>query len=141
MLVSPPVRRAVERVPPLEIALLGASGLLPRSYAPHRTPAREITFADVGGFEWLVDWGGGRVYGYAAYRDGFDLHTGSDVREIASVEGSKRACVVLLRALAASAREHGRRIVGAVDSDNELMVDLFERMGYVETRRFFEDAR
>lgn len=145
--------RAVERVPALFVGLLEDAGKLPLLPSPiaslgqHGTH-RPATLTEVAALSWIVAWDGPKLdangfrkaAGVAAYRDVFDYHTSSDVREIIHIAGTRRGTIDLLRYMRAEANALGLRCIGSVDLDNTAMVAVLQQMGTL-TRVVFEDVK
>ncbi len=153
-MVGAPARREIERVPALLVGFLDAAGDLPR--LPPSVEAmvqfgirRDATLAESSALSWLIAWKGARrpgalyrqVSGVAAYRDCFDYPSGTDVREIVHIAGSRRATVDLLRWMVGDARAQERRAIGSIDKRNRAMGDVLFRMGHRTTRIVWEDAQ
>lgn len=145
--------REVELVPPGFVCLLEQAGLLP--HLPEEVVAlkqagtrRAPTLDDVAALSWLLEWDGPKLEpggfvrpaGVLAYRDGFDYPSGSDVREVVHVAGSRRAVINLLRYTLTESRACGRRLIGSVDSRNAPMIRVLTALSVSPTRTIWEDA-
>jgi hypothetical protein len=124
------------------IALLAAEGRIPEPPADvmalsQRKRRRVPTAAEAGAYTWIVASDGdpenGKILGVLAYRDTFDFHTATDVREVVYVAGP--ATPRIIRWLE---RDTARRIVGAIDLGNERMKRALVALGYTATRVVFE---
>jgi hypothetical protein len=138
-------------VPFSTIAALAANRALPNLPADvealgkvpkHRPP----TIAECEAQTWLLCTGPvwtwkttQTILGVASFLDRYDYVTSSDVREISTVQGSARACVELVRWMAADAKEHGRRVIGEVCVANVAMGHAMEKLGARPTRIVYED--
>lgn len=151
MLATRSRQRVLEVIPALLVMMLSDLGKLPEiPNLPKPTTCgfRKPELADMESLRWLACWGGARtdrdgfrrVAGLASFRDVYDWHLSSDVRELVAIRGSKRACVELTRWLVADGMAHGRRLVGAVKKDDSGLIHLMERLGGHITRRFMEYA-
>jgi hypothetical protein len=146
---TPPRVRTIEVVPPLLVALLNDAGKLPAIPNEPRAGAlgfRRPTLEDMKTVKWLACWDGSRtdkdgfrkVGGLATFRDVFDWHTSSEVRELLAIRGTPRSTVALVNWLVADGLEHDRRLVGAVQKNDVSLIHLLERLGGTITRRFME---
>lgn len=118
-----------------------------RFVSPGQFGFRFPTLADMMELRWAVEWdettaadtyGARAANGVLGFRDHYDFHSASDVREIAYVAGSARAIVRLFRWAKCDAALLTRRIIGSFDSENKEMKRLVERLGAVSTRAVFE---
>lgn len=143
--------RRIEVLPPLLVSLLHDAGKLPAvPRLPDRSAFgfREPTFADMRVLSWAAQWEGHRVdemgfrkvAGIAAFRDGYDFHTASDVREIVYLAGSPRAVVELVRWIRDRAMAENRRTIGSLDLSNMGLRKALGRIGSHETRIVVEAA-
>ena len=144
--------RQIEKVPALFVSLLKDEGKVPPFPRPHDTTLfgyRAPGLQEMVNQEWVVEWGlQGRVgafgfnpvVGLASFRDRYDEHTTSDVREILCITGSRRAVIDLFLWLRADAARVKRRLMGSFDPDNAGMVALLKRLGGIPTRVVFEDS-
>lgn len=141
-MITAPAGTSIERVPCMLIALLAAEGRIPEPPADvmalsQRKHRRIPTAAEAGAYAWVIASDGdpesGKISGVLAYRDVFDFHTASDVREVVYVTGP--ATPRLVRWLA---KDTARRIIGAVDLGNERMKRALVALGYAPTRIVFE---
>lgn len=142
--------RSVERVPALFVGLLEEAGKLPSlprfvdAHGEH-AKARTATLAEVAALTWLVAWDGPKVdangfrkpVGVGAYRDVYDYHTASDVREIIHVAGSRRACIDLVRFM----MQDKVKCVGCIGVENTDMFAVLKALGGEVTRVYFEGPR
>lgn len=149
-MAPPRVRRTIRSVPALFVATMQDEGKLPappttidRSKFGFRAP----NIADMMKYEWAAQWHGDvlddakrlrSATGLVGYRDGYDFHTASDVREIIYAAGSPRAIVEIFRYLKGEADLLGRRVMGSFDCDNAGMRGLVQTMGAQSTRCVFE---
>lgn len=151
MTVASPPARHIEEVPALLVQLLHDCGKLPTPPSPVDRSVlgfRMPTLRDLNDYTWLCQWQGERVNergfcnvaGIAAYRDTFDFHSASEVRECVSLIGSPRACFALVECMMGDARLCGRRFVGSFDADNVLLKRALERLGMRQTRITMEAA-
>jgi len=148
-------RRAIEEVPALIIAALEAAGRMPKlsehvermGNVPGRRPP---TLQEVAALRWLCLWEGPvrfergtgeplQPQGVLAFRDVFDYHTSSDVREVIHLVGTGRAVYELIDFARSDAKASGRRIIGAVDLANGLMRQALGRKMLTRTRQVYED--
>jgi hypothetical protein len=149
-MVTAPPARTIERVPVLLIGLLEAGGLLPQvphpvAELPQRGARRDATLAEAAALTWLVAWdgpklaGGGfrRAAGVASYRDTYDQHTSSDVREITHIAGSARSVRDLLHFMRAGAPG---RLMGVVDARNARMLAILAKLGAQRAERVVFEA-
>lgn len=151
-MVSPHVR-SIERVPALFIGLLEEAGKLPAlplhiERLGRTAKARAASLSEVTALTWIAAWDGPKIdgagfvkpVGVAAYRDVFDYHTASDVRELVHVAGTPRSVRDLVVFLRDEARGEKRRLIGSIDVENVQMAALLKRVGGEMTRVVFEDA-
>ena len=144
--------RTIQVVPALFIGLLEAAGKLPRLPSAIATlgiggDQRQATLRECAALSWIVEmrggvldeYGIGDVLGVGAYRDVYDYHTSSDVREIVHVAGTRRAIVNLIEYMRAGAHEQGRRVLGVVDAMNLPMQRLLLRLDGRVTRVVIEN--
>jgi len=146
MIASPPEPR-IEKVPCLLIGLLAAAGKLPEAPAEidalsYRRGRRKPTAEEAAAQTWVLSWGGPvatdglrSVTGIMAFRDHYDFHTASDVREIVYIKGP--ATVSMIRWLRAETPD--RRLVGYIDIKNDRMYRALTAIGCAPTRVLFED--
>lgn len=144
-------RSFIEQVPPLLVCLLQDAGKLPASPTlpkPDVFGYRVPGLAEMLDLKWVAKWDQrGRVDsmgfrdcdGLAAYRDTFDFHTASDVREFVYLAGSRRASIELIRWMRRDAQLAGRRLIGTFDAENEKLRRFLERSGCQCTRVVYED--
>lgn len=145
--------RSIEKVPPLFIGLLEEAGKLPAlprhiEGLGRSAKARAATLEEVTALTWLVAWDGPKIdargfvkpVGVAAYRDTFDYHTASDVRELVHVAGSRRSVRDLVVCIRDDARAQKRRLVGCIDVENVEMAAVLQRLDGKMTRVMFEDT-
>jgi len=148
--------RSIERVPVLLIGLLDAAGNLPL-LPPHidglgrASRARAATLDEAASLTWLAAWDRPRIdakgakiqkpVGIAAYRDVFDYHTGTDVREVVHIAGTRRAVYELMRTMRDQARIVGLRLIGSIAVENTAMAAVLKGLGGEMTRVVFEDMR
>ena len=150
-MVEAPVR-SIERVPALFIGLLEEAGKLPAlstciDRMGRTASERNATLSEVAALTWLVAWdrpkldaeGFTKPIGIAAYRDAFDYHTASDIREVVHIAGTRRAVYEMMLSLRDSARASQRRLIGCVDIGNLEMAQMLCSMGGSVTRVMFED--
>jgi hypothetical protein len=140
--------RRVLAIPPLLVMLLKDLDRLPKipnEPDPTVFGYRFPSLAEMEAVTWIAEWESRQVddqgrfirpAGLAAYRDVYDYHTASDVREVVLVAGSRRAVVAMTRWMIASARASGRRLIGAAQhgEGGDSMVDIMESMGGRVTR-------
>ena len=106
MLATRARTRCIEHVPALLVMLLNEGGKLPS--IPNEPQGgilgfRKPELADMEAVKWLAEWesprvdkdGFRKVAGLATYRDYYEHHTSSDVRDLIALRGSRRACVEL----------------------------------------------
>jgi hypothetical protein len=148
MIVAPPEPR-IEKVPCLLIGLMAAAGKLPGAPAEIdalsvRRGRRKPTADEAGAQTWVVVWDGPvqsdgfrEVTGLLAFRDSYDFHTASDVREIVYLKGP--TSLKLIRWL--RAHTEGRRLLGSIDMGNHRLYRALTAMGNTPTRIVFEDLR
>ena len=112
-----PARGALRSVPALLVMMLHDLGKLPpipNEPRPGVLGFRLPTLADMESVKWLASWSGPRtdehgfrqVAGLASYRDYYQMHDSSDVRELCALRGSRRACVELTKWLRDDAESH-----------------------------------
>jgi hypothetical protein len=132
--------RRIEPVPALLVVLLNDCGKLPPIPNLPRAGVlgfREPRLDDMESASWVAAWDGSvidpdglrKVDGLASFRDYWDFHTASDVREICSIRGSRRAVVALVRYLRDDAEIHDRRLVGNVERHDCGLTKLLVRLG------------
>lgn len=140
MTVASPPMRTIQEVPALLVMLLHDSGKLP---SIPNTPSggvlgfRQPERADMEAVRWLAEWEGARVdergfrkvSGLASFRDFYDHHTASDVREVCSLRGSRRAVVDLTRWMRDDAESRARRLVGAIERFDCGLAQVLARLG------------
>jgi hypothetical protein len=132
----------IERVPCMLVGLLAADGKLPAlppsimalaKREKRRTPMLEEAAA----YSWVIASDGdpetGKIFGVLGYRDVFDFHTATDVREIVYVAGP--ATVALMRWIRG---DTARRLIGALDIGNGRMCRAMIAMGFKPKRIVFE---
>jgi len=152
MKVEAPVKRLIEKVPPSLIGILADEGKL-------RLPARPLGgirgfrppgLQEMAALQWVVEWDGFRfersgalrsATGALAYRESYDFHSASDVREICFLTGSARAIRNLLHWAKFDARENGRRLIGSFGLFNDGLRKMVARLGGAPTRIVFEDLQ
>lgn len=145
---------AIERVPPMMVALLEKAGDLPALPSEYEVNQDLLGFRSPGMEEgaaltWLLAWHGPKLDGFAfkqpsgvlGYEDRYDFHTASDVRYVAYLAGHRRAVVDLLRHCLRECRAEGRRLIGTIDVHNKPLAALLVRMGATATRTVFEADR
>ena len=152
MIEAPAHARRIEKIPALLLCLLQDAGKLP---AVPRTPRADVLgyrtpgLPEMMDLEWVAEWDNrGRVdaqgfrpvNGIIGFRDGYDFHSASDVREICYLAGSRRAVVDLVGWIRASGHTESRRVIGSFDCDNTALAGVIEAMGGVRTRCVFEDG-
>lgn len=99
-------------------------------------PGRRLpTEIEMAGIVWTLAWDGDTIVGVLGYRDGFDFHTATDVREIIYLSGP--ATLKLLE-WAREGSEH--RIIGALDIENHRFNDAAATLGFRKTRVLWEDC-
>jgi hypothetical protein len=146
-------RRRIEKVPVLVIGLLEAAGKMPRLPQhvldlEQQGNRRDPALSEAAALTWLLLWDGptlegadvARPAGAAAYRDVFDYPSGSDVREMIHVCGSRRAVIELVRHMRDDARACGLRLIGSIDPGNVAMVHAMRRLDGIATRVIYEDG-
>ena len=132
--------RRIEQVPPLLVMLLNDLGKLPPIPNLPRAGVlgfRPPTLADMEAFYYAAAWDGSvldadgfrKVSGLATYRDVYDLHSASDVRELCAIRGTRRAVVELVRYLRDDAEAHDRRLVGMIERNDGRLAKLMARFG------------
>jgi hypothetical protein len=138
--------RIVEVVPALLVMMLKDMGKLPGVPTPptgQHFGFRSPMLPEMESVVWAATWGGKHlaangsfnpVMGLAAYRDIYDFHTASDVRDVVYITGTPRAVVELMRTLEAQASELGRRLIGSFELDNDGMKRMMGRLGGRMTR-------
>lgn len=140
---APPVRscfRCIEVVAPLLVSYLHDGGKLPsipNLPKPGKLGFREPGIADMESVQWLIQWeslpldkdGLRRVAGLATYRDYYQMHDSSDVRELLAIRGSRRAVVDLTRWLRDDAESHARRLVGSIERCDLGLAQVMARLG------------
>lgn len=140
MLATRATPRRIETIPALLVVLLHDTGKLPS--IPNLPCAgalgfRQPTLADLERFSYAAAWessvldedGFRRVAGLATYRDYYEMHTSSDVRELCAIRGSRRAVVALIRYLRDDAAVHDRRLVGAIERFDLGLSNLVAKLG------------
>lgn len=143
--------RCIEQVPASVVSILADEGKLPLPPSPPKVAFgyRRPNQADIASLSWMVSWEGWRfnergdlkrAQGVLGYRDGYDWHTCSDVREIVYISGSPRAIFELVDRARSKAREQNRRCIGFVDSFTPKLHGFLSGMGGVSTRKMIEDA-
>jgi hypothetical protein len=142
-MIAAPAELRIERVPSVVIGQLALSGRL-AELAPeirvfaNRRYTRVPTLGEADAFVWMLatrnDW----EHSVLAYRDVFDWHTASDVREVCYVGGP--ATITLLKQLRRETPRE-RRLIGNIDIQNVRMVRALLALGYAPTRTLFEDLR
>lgn len=151
-MVAQPVR-SIERVPALFIGLLEEAGKLPAlpghiERLGRNVRRRNASLAEVAALTWLVAWDQPKINvqgfvkpcGVAAYRDAFDYHTASDVRELIHVSGTARGVRDLVLFIRNEARKEKRRLMGSIDIENLEMAEALKLWDGVMTRVVFEDS-
>jgi hypothetical protein len=140
MLATRAPSRRIETVPALLVVLLNDTGKLPPiPNLPHAGVLgfRQPTLSDMEAFAYAAVWesavldedGFRKVAGLATYRDVFDLHSSSDVRELCAIRGSRRAVASLVRYLRDDAEIHDRRLVGMIERNDGGLAQLMARFG------------
>ena len=140
MLATRARTRCIEAVPGLLVMMLNDLGKLPpipNEPRPGVLGFRLPTLADMESVKWLASWSGPRtdehgfrqVAGLASYRDYYQMHDSSDVRELCALRGSRRACVELTKWLRDDAESHDRRLVGAFETLDLGIATLMARLG------------
>lgn len=140
MLATRATSRRIETIPALLVVLLHDTNKLPPiPNLPHAGVLgfREPRLEDMESFTWAAAWDGGvldedgfrKVAGLASFRDYYEHHTASDVREICSIRGSRRAVVALIKYLRDDAEFHDRRLVGNVERHDCGLTNLLVRLG------------
>ena len=149
-MVDSPVRRRVEKVPALLVAMMTDAGKLPVCPRPPSDTLgfRVPTLAELAALNWICVWehdsvvderGIRSAVGVASFRDVYDWHSASDVREIVSIMGTPRAIVDLVRWLRFDASIFGRRCIGTFDRKNSGLGKMLEGLGCKAKRVTFED--
>lgn len=128
--------RSVEVIPALLVMMLNDLGKLPE--IPNLPDGssfgfRKPTLEDMQSLTWVAYWEGKKtdmdgfrkVSGLAAFRDLYDWHSASDVRELVSIRGSKRACTLLTKWILADGLAHNRRLVGAIQIAGDWKLSRF----------------
>ena len=151
MLAVRPPTRAIEEIPALLVMLLNDSGKLPP--IPNLPQAGVVGFrrpelTDMQTLRYVASWDGAklckdgfrRVAGLASFRDVFDWHTSSEVRELVALRGSPRSCAALISWLIEDGLANCRRLVGAVQLGDAGLRALAERLGCAVTREWMEYA-
>jgi hypothetical protein len=147
---APP--RCIEAIQPVLLMLFSETGRLPSVSDPDRTRFgfRSPGLSEMQHYTWIVEWEGQRldergfrkVAGVAAYRDDYDYHSLSDVRELVSLSGSGRSVRNLVLWMRDDARVKERRLIGSFERANEPLKSFLAEIGFVETPRLFmEDAK
>jgi hypothetical protein len=132
--------RCIGEVPALLVMLLHDSGKLPPIPNEPRGGLlgfRKPELADMEAVQWLAQWEGPRVdkdgfrrvAGLATYRDYYQMHDSSDVRELLAIRGSRRAVVELTRWLRDDAEAHERRLVGVIERHDLGLCQVMARLG------------
>lgn len=140
MLATRAASRRIETVPALLVAMLSDLGKLPPIPNLPRAGAlgfRQPRLADMEQFTYAAAWSGSvldkygfrKVDGLATYRDVFDPHSSSDVRELCAIRGSRRAVVALVRYLRDTAEAQERRLVGMIERNDGGLAQLMARFG------------
>lgn len=149
--VAAPSKRLVKPIPALLVMLLADAGKLPPAIAPAEQDVlgfRLPGIADMEALTWVAAWEGDRVdqhgfrkvAGLVSYREYWDIHTGSDVTDICSLSGSRRAIVDLVRWIQFDAESRGRRAMGSFAIANVGLRRLLSRLGHIESRVVVEVA-
>lgn len=132
--------RCIELIPALLVMMLNDLGKLPEiPNLPHPGALgfRKPELADMERAKWLAAWQGARtdkdgfrkVAGLATFRDTYDWHSASDVRELLAIRGSRRAVVDLTCWMRDDAEAHDRRLVGLMERDDCGLAQLMARLG------------
>lgn len=139
----------MENLTPLMVMMLRDYGKLPDVPNPPQPGIlgfRKPGLREMEALTWVAEWEGTQrdgnglrtVSGLAAYRDLYDFHTASDVREIVYFAGSPRAVVDIVRSIITQAYACGRRTIGALDLSNTKMERLMTEVGGKSTRVVLE---
>jgi hypothetical protein len=140
MLATRAASRRIEIIPALLVVLLNDTGKLPPiPNLPHAGVLgfRQPGISDMESFTWTAAWesaaldehGFRKVAGLAAHRDYYNLHDSSDVRELCSVRGSRRAVIGLIRFLRDDAEVNNRRLVGSIVTHDAALAKAVDRLG------------
>jgi hypothetical protein len=132
--------RCIEPVPALLVMMLHDLGKLPEIPNLPRAGVlgfREPEMRDMEAVKWVAQWQGDRtdkdgfrkVAGLATFRDYYQMHTASDVREIVALRGSRRAVVDLTVWMRDDAEAQNRRLVGSFERDSIGLAQLMSRLG------------
>lgn len=139
MTVASPPKRRIEEVPSLLVVLLNDGGKVPP--IPNEPSGgvgfRPPSLFDMDDCRWIVYWAGKRfdesgfrpVAGLANFKDFYDWHTSSDVRELLSIRGSRRAIVELIRWTCNDAARENRRVVSSIEKKDGGLIGLVRRLG------------
>lgn len=142
--------RCIDVVPAILVMLLQSANKLP--IVPQQPNRSAIGFRLAGltemeRYTWVAQWCGDRVdqngfrnvAGLSAFRDDYDFHTTSDVREIVHLVGSRRAVMMLMKWIIADANQKHRRVIGSFDKKNAALVNALLTFGGI-TRLVMEQA-
>lgn len=140
MLATRARTRCIEPMPALLVMTLNELGKLPdipNLPQPGVFGFRRPDLADMESLTWLAQWEGPRVdrdgfrkvSGLASYRDLYDWHTASDVREITAIRGCRRAVVDLIRFICGEATALNRRPVASISRRDDDLANLIARLG------------
>lgn len=138
-MITAPAELCIERTSAMLIGKLALDGKLPMLSAELLAPSkrahqRPATLEEAEAYTWVLAREFERVEGVLAYRDVFDFHTGTDVREVIYISGP--ATIRLLRWLRAVTI--GRRLIGNIDSENARMARAITAIGWTRTRAVYE---
>jgi hypothetical protein len=140
MMAAAPPTRTIEVIPALLVALLDGGGKLPpipNEPQPGALGFHKPDLNDMQSAKWLALWEGPlvdeggfrKVAGLATFRDLYEWHTASSVRELCAIRGSRRAVVELTRWLRDDAASQNRRLVGAIERFDCGLAKLVMKLG------------
>jgi hypothetical protein len=132
--------RCIEMIPALLVMMLNDLGKLPdipNLPQPGVLGFRKPELSDMESVKWLAEWEGPRtdkdgfrrVAGLAAFRDLYNWHSASDVREVVAIRGSCRAVVDLTVWMRDDAMSHNRRLIGLFEKCDVGLAQLIARLG------------
>jgi hypothetical protein len=138
--------RCIEMIPALLVMMLNDLGKLPdipNLPQPGVLGFRKPELSDMEAVKWLAEWCGPRtdkdgfrkVAGLACFRDLYEWHSASDIREVVAIRGSRRAVANLTIWMRDDARSHNRRLSGSFERFDVGLAQLMARLGGKPTTR------
>lgn len=152
LLAPKPMRyRSINIVPALLVMMLNECGKLPPIPNTPKSGGlgfRLPTLKDMEEYKWVAEWEGRQAddYGFrtpaglAAFKDHYDMHTSSDVREVVSIRGTPRSIVNLMRWMRDDAMPDNRRVIGSMNTGDDKLQALMIRLKGTPTRVLMEYA-